>query len=418
MYYGQKNSFRINLPRIGMLNIFRQGLLFTFCLSSVASIFQEGLLPLIPWIFFGLSFLSEFFVFKIKPKINFFLSSFSILMVIGVMLNSFLLEDIGYDFRQGLTFLALSFFGTLFFSSSHLLRRIFINSLIIFVAANALFLLGHWIFGLPSAYLGSPGRYATFISQPGNLGLSAFLTLFYALLRFLQDERVNVKMVSLLVVSIIVLIGENSRTLLLQIMLSLFLFFYLNREKLTFYIRSKFNYFLFGTVILLTSSIFFIPALLGSRAGNIVSQITQLNFSSIESEDETRFLMWNFVSSEIQANFLQGNGIGQTKIPLNVNGVAEMQVHAGAFQLWADAGLVAFIGYAGIIISSLFLGHSALKSSYLLKKDLVYIKLSVIYAWGFAFTNFLHTYSLVWAQWVYLAFTLGVIGYYSNARKS
>ncbi len=417
MYYGQKSLFKLNLPKIGMLNIFRRGLLLIFCLSSIASIFQEGFLPIIPWIFFGISFLSEFFIFGVKPKNNIYLSSFSILMVIGVLLNSFLLEDIGYDFRQGLTFLALSFFGILFFSSSRLLRQVFIDSLIIFVTVNALFLLGHWIFGLPSAYLGSPGRYATFISQPGNLGLSAFLALVYALLNFYLSKSVNAKMIIILLLSAIVLIGENSRTLFLQIILSLFLLLYLNKEKIVFYIKNRFNYFVFGAMMFLIGGAFFVPALLESRVGNIVSQIMQLNFTDIESEDETRFFMWNFVSNEIRTNFLQGNGIGATKIPLNINGVAEMQAHAGAFQLWADAGLIAFIGYAGIIISGLFLGHRALNNNHLSEMNLVYVKLSVIYVWGFAFTNFLHTYSLVWTQWIYLSFALGVIGYYSKARK-
>jgi hypothetical protein len=353
----------------------------------------------------------------LKVKVNMPFSFFSMLLVVGILLNSLRLEDPIYDFRQGLTFFALAFLGISFFSSSQILGKLFIKALFVLVTVNAISLVCHWLLGIPSAYLASPGRYATWFSQPGNLGVSAFVVLFYLLLRIFERSSIDLKNAGFLLFSVIVLIGENSRTLLLQIILSCILLFYINKKKIFFYLKKRFNYFFMGFTILSVAVSAFFPALLESRAGNIVSQLFQFNFIGIESEDETRFSMWNFVANEIGRNFLFGNGIGETKIPLNVNGISEMQVHAGVFQMWADAGLLAFIGYSGMILTSLFLGHRALKLIYLYPNDSQLIKLALIYSWGFAVTNFLHTYSVVWAQWVYLCFSWGVIAYYSDKRK-
>jgi O-Antigen ligase len=386
--------------------------------AALTSAVQVQLSPYIVWILFGICCFIEFFLYRSKiyaqPQFTFFAT----ILIVGVLINTYSSLKPLYDLRQALQLAVLALGGVIFFASSATQRNAFLVALFALTTLNAgLLFLGRFVSPVFAHLATGDGRFETLLNQPGTMGTLAIPLLIYATYRLSRSPRLwTFWIVSSCALSLV--IAENSRTITLQVALSLLFVIWVRLLE----VQSRVTRTLFAVfigIILLLTAILAAPKLLETRAGQLVQTLVNDGFTSgLEIADPIRVAMWQHLFEVLPQNVFWGDGLGTTVIPIGVNGTDFMDVHAGALQLWADAGLLAFLGYFGLIAASLWFGAKALNQRNLQEHERAVLLTATGISWTFAFGNFLHTYSTEWGQWIYLAFAWGTIIFYNRNQPS
>ncbi len=387
---------------------------FLWSLSALATSVQTQGFPIVIWVLFFLAFCNQIIISGYRIHFDSKFSTFALFLTLGIASNSFFSLNPMYDLSQSLQYTCLALLGVTLFSSSYVQRYAFMLAIAVLVTTNALLLLLGWYVSPMFAHLAtSDGRFETLLNQPGTLGVLAIPVLIYGAYRLSKSPQLWLLWL-LSGCALLLVVAENSRTITIQVVLSLLLVLW---ERLL-EVRSRITRFLLtiGTgIVLVTAIALTLPKFFETRAGYFVETLLNDGFKSgLETADPTRVVMWQHLFEVLPQKIFWGDGLGSTVIPISADGVDTMEVHAGALQLWADAGLLAFLGYIGLIIASLWFGAKALQRKNLSDHQRGVLLAAVGISWTFALGNFLHTYSTEWSQWIYLAFAWGTIIHYNR----
>lgn len=412
----KKTSSLVKPVRIPGLNLL---IGFFWCITSLSSAVETQVSPLITWVLFTFIFAFELIILRRSFYFQPFYTAAAVILVLGIVTNSFFSYQQFYDLRQGIQLAILSLGGVVLFASSSTQRNAFVISLVFLVFLNAILLFLGWFISPYFAQLAtSDGRYQTILNQPGTIGVLAIPIIIYGMYRLSKSLRVWPIWI-LIGCGITLIIGENSRTIAFQTLIGLFLVFI---ERYREILSAKKRIIL--TIVFIIAPILFIAStfsqLITTRVGHFFEVLTREGFvRGLEISDPIRTRMWEHLAEILPYHLFWGEGMGSARVPLYTNefGSSTIEIHAGAFQLWADTGLLAFLGYISLIVSSLWFGQKALQRRDLSDHERGVLLSAVGISWTFAIGNFLHTYSTEWAQWIYLGFAWGTI-IHSNRKRS
>lgn len=286
-------------------------------------------------------------------------------------------------------------------------------------------------------------RWGTILNMPGSLSRLGILMLAYASYSLFQGSRLDWKKLILLASSIFVVTMDGSRTAILGLGLGtafvLMILVWEHRSRVAWRVLSL-------AIPLILISVLISPSqarvrelaratvLAVDSAGTVVSEVPSAGEApnstdvvdandlpvvepgSVEIElaepmqriDNTRLAMVRTAWSAIKEHPIMGTGMGTT---VQMTPIGPMVVHMAYLQVWADVGLLGFIGYCWIVFGWLTLLPRVFRSI----SDMEYAEVkaravgAVFMLLYHAWVGLFHPVSSEWSEWVTYIIPLGVL---------
>lgn len=324
----------------------------------------------------------------------------AVMVVYAVPLTSFVSSRSLYDLAQTIKLTIILVVGLTFFASYPRYALVAYRALITLAVANFMLLTVGGRFSRTLAALAtSDGRWGTLLNPPGTLGILGLAVIVYSLYR-VRYRATRLRGIILLLVSITLVAYENSRTItfltVIGVAFTVWVWWWEHRSW-----RQRVMTLLPLVGVGLAAS-WLLPSLLApTRLGDLLYQVRTLGFvDGLVSSDPVRWTMLNGVVHAISERPLLGTGMGSTRVD---TAVGAMEVHVAYLQLWADAGLLAFLGFVWLAFGwVLWLPRVLHYLRTCPGSETTALTYNAIFLLGaFDVSNLLHTFSTEWAQWLF-----------------
>jgi O-antigen ligase len=370
-------------------------LLFVWAFVAMSTNLKVEFVPSIDWILMGLLLpcLCQHCLPRLSP-------------LQLVLLAVILLAGIASD-KSFVSFVWAAKLGTIFLCTYCLVHlpwpptAAFAGFIASLVANTLLIIAGSLGFGGVFEQVGAFGRSATILNYPGSLWRVGLICLFY--FAFLGCRSASYRLISFIGVSacILVVMVDGSRTGMLVLCAAPIILAYM-------FMKERFVIVFVATLMVMLA----IPAVLDriqSADDGPLARMSAIFESSGSFQD--RLMDWSPDRYEmIQRSIemicerpLLGNGIQAAAVEYRSESgeVVDVVAHNGYLQIWADAGLIGFICYVGILWDWLrYLPgiRTSLRKSDIHRQALAYNAVFLLTV--FDFTLFAHPVSVEWSEWV------------------
>lgn len=389
-------------------------------------------IPFLNWFvsLFLLPFLVKRYLQQGAIKIIDFYLYGSLLLLLAILVNTPVATDPSYNVEQALKLLAIFLFGFFLLSEHHYQIVIFKAFLAALIVNNILLLLGtlfnqHWA----ARIIYGESRWMTLFNRPDSLekvGSVIFLYGFYLLISKSSNKLLG-GIISLL--SIIPILFDGSRTALLSLSLGgLFILAVVAKETRQIIIKRK-NLLLLALLFLVFGIAIFAywqyicSLLVDIRLFNSLKSFFGQN--TLEQVDILRYNMFIEVLNHISEHPWLGGGMGSAKINSPAitgqwSKLPELDIHIAYLQLWANIGLLGFIGFIAISLGWIIYVPRVLAIAKILPqaKDRAVIYNATYILFYFAFSSLFYPFSTEWSEWVYYLYAIAVYWQVMHNHKS
>lgn len=329
------------------------------------------------------------------------------LIVVSICMTALISAKPIYDLGQAAKLVMILIAGLVFFISHPKMAQAAFQTQVFLVFANVVLVVLGIVMGkqLPrdlAHVAAADGRWRTLFNVPGTLGGVGLGVLVYGLYLLFRTRR---RIRGALIVSgaLALIYFDNSRTMTLLTFVAVGLFLGLWVWERVGYSPRMMASLVVGIVagivgLSIMSSVLDLP--IPSRFERMVRLVREEGFiAGLAQSDPARAQMMQAAIEAVSRFPVLGSGMGT----LGVEGrTGWIEVHMAYLQMWADAGLLAFVGFVWIAVGWIVWVPKALRK---LRQNpgseesaRTYNAIFVLGA--LALSNLLHTYSTEWAQWV------------------
>lgn len=343
------------------------------------------------------------------------IASGAVLLVISICMTALVSPRPVYDLAQAGKLALILIAGLTFFVSRPDMARAAFRTQVFLVFANVILILWGGRLSRALARVVTPdGRWQTVFNAPGTLGGVGLGVLVYGLYLLLRTRH-RIKGALIVACAFALVYFENSRTMtLLTIAALVFLTGVWIWERWGSFRRVMVVSLVAIAGVSIAMTVLDLP--IPSRFERMVRLVREEGVvAGLTGSDPVRASMMQAAIEAVSQFPLLGSGMGSLAVETKSGW---MRVHMAYLQMWADAGLLAFVGYLWIALGWLVWLPAAMQT---LRQDagsednaLTYNGIFMLMALVLA--NFLHTYSTEWAQW--LPYLMSVSFLYDAASKS
>lgn len=319
-------------------------------------------------------------------------SAFGLVFVFGMTFASLFGSDPVHGVAQALKLLVVLFLGDFLVNSRQDGGVLAFKGILFATVVNAVMLLLGALSIAPVAELKAPTRWGTILCWPGSLWRVGMVGLVFSIYLAIKGPHGAKRLtyVVLFACSSAVILADGSRTaglLLGLVVLYLGVLVFKERPRLLVPAAVAAACVLAGTMLLKHDGLP-IPNL--SRTVQFIQGFPH----NLAETDPTRYLMVRQALRQIASHPLVGSGMGNTTY-------ASMDIHMSYLEIWANAGLLAFLGYAGLMITPLVEAPRLLR--HLRNASDPYIRAvgytAVFTLFSLAVSGLFHPFSTEWSEW-------------------
>lgn len=393
--------------------------IYVWAVVVIGSNLQTLIHPHLDWVLtFLFAGLSVTRLVKERWEVPWVIVSGVTLMIASICMTALVSPHPFYDLAQAGKLAVILIAGLTFFvSRPEIALAAFRTQILLAVVNVALILIGSRI-SRDLAALAGRARWGTLLNVPGTLGGVGLGVLVYGLYLLCRTPR-RVHGVLVVFCALALVYFENSRTITLLTLVA-FVFFGAvwmyelwgsSRRVMVPSIAASIVVF-----VVLWSAVVALDIPIPTRFERMVELVLDEGLiAGLAESDPARARMMETAIDAVSRFPILGSGMG-TLVAETRSGW--MRVHMAYLQMWADAGLLAFLGYVWIAVGWMVWVPAAMRN---LRENVGTENNALTYNGIFmlislALANTLHTYSTEWAQW--LPYLMSVSFLYNTAAKS
>lgn len=339
----------------------------------------------------------------------------AVLLVASVCITALVSARPLYDLKQAAKLAAILIAGLAFFVSRPEMAKTALRTQVYLTFVNAVLIAFER--RLPDALASiatNDGRWGTLFNSPGTLGGVGLGVLVYGLYLLFRTRR-DIHGALLVSCALALVYLENSRTTTLLAILGVGFFIASWMWERWGSMRRAIVISLLALVGL-SIVVFALDLPIPHRFERMVRLVMEEGLAAgLAESDPVRADMMRTAMEAVSRFPLLGSGMGTLGVETKVGWI---QVHMAYLQMWADAGLLAFVGFVWLALGWVIWMPAAMQR---LQKEkgsennaLTYNAIFMLIA--LALANLFHTYSTEWAQW--LPYLTSVSFLYNTASKS